>query len=183
MFQKTLPWFTPLKRVIPAVHLAVFRATNGRLSSKLAGQKMLLLTTTGHRSGKRRTVPLLYVDDGESMIVIGSNWGGPRDPLWVRNVRENPHVRAQVGARKRRVTAHLATPEERPRLWALVTAQYAGYKDYATRLDGVREIPLVVLTPDRLTFLAVAECRGRVQLAPTLRPRTPPPSLFRLPCP
>ena len=146
MFQRTLPWFTPLKRVIPAVHLAVFRATNGRLSSKLAGQKMLLLTTTGRRTGKRRTVPLLYVDDGEAIVVIGSNWGGLRDPLWVRNVAENPEVRVQVGPKKRRVTAHVATPDERPRLWSLVTAQYPGYEAYARRLGGVREIPLVVLT-------------------------------------
>ena len=147
MFQRTLPWFTPLKRVIPAVHLAVFRASNGRLSSKLAGQKMLLLTTTGRRTGKCRTVPLLYVDDGEAMIVIGSNWGGTRDPLWVSNVIENPDVRVQVGSKKRRVTAHVATPDERPRLWSLVTAQYPGYETYAQRLGGVREIPLVVLTP------------------------------------
>jgi F420H(2)-dependent quinone reductase len=147
VFRRTLPYFTPLMRAIPAVHLAVYRLTNGRLSAKLAGQKMLLLTTTGRRTGKHRTVPLLYVDDGEAMIVIGSNWGGTRDPLWVRNVIENPDVRVQVGPQKRRITAHVATPDERPLLWSLVTAQYPGYEAYAQRLGGVREIPLVVLTP------------------------------------
>jgi deazaflavin-dependent oxidoreductase (nitroreductase family) len=147
MFQRTFPWFTPLKRVIPAVHLAIFRATNGRLSAKLAGQKMLLLTTTGRRTGKPRTVPLLYVDDGEAMIVIGSNWGGRRHPDWYRNLTANPEARVQAGARRRRVTAHIATPDERPRLWSLVTAQYPGYEVYAQRLGGVREIPLVMLTP------------------------------------
>ena len=147
MFQRTFPFFVPLKRVIPAVHLAIFRATNGRLSSKLSGQKMLLLTTTGRRTGRSHTVPLLYVEDGEAMIVIGSNWGGLRDPLWVSNLTENPAARVQVGARKRRVTAHVATPDERPRLWSLVTGQYPGYETYARRLGDVREIPLVVLTP------------------------------------
>jgi deazaflavin-dependent oxidoreductase (nitroreductase family) len=65
----------------------------------------------------------------------------------VRNVLVNPEARVQVGARKRRVTAHIATPDERPRLWSLVTAQYPGYEAYARRLAAVREIPLVVLTP------------------------------------
>jgi deazaflavin-dependent oxidoreductase (nitroreductase family) len=147
MFQRTLPFFVPLKRVIPAVHLAVFRATNGRLSSKLAGQKMLLLTTTGRRTGKPRTVPLLYVDDGATIVVIGSNWGGPAHPMWVRNLLANPEARVQIGPRKRRVTASVASGAERERLWSLVTAAYPGYNAYATRLADKREIALVVLTP------------------------------------
>jgi deazaflavin-dependent oxidoreductase (nitroreductase family) len=134
-------------RVIPAVHLAVYRLTNGRLSAKLAGQKMLLLTTIGRRTGKPRTVPLLYVDDGEAMVVIGSNWGGNKHPQWVRNLAANPAARVQVGARKRRVTSRMATGEERARLWTLVTGQYPGYKAYARRIGSAREIPLVVLTP------------------------------------
>jgi deazaflavin-dependent oxidoreductase (nitroreductase family) len=147
VFQRTFPFFVPLKRIIPAVHLAVFRATNGRLSSKLAGQKMLLLTTTGRRTGKPRTVPLLYVDDGEAMVVIGSNWGGLRDPLWVRNLLANPDARVQIGPKKRRVTAHVASGPERDRLWQIVTSTYAAYNDYARRIGDAREIPLVVLTP------------------------------------
>ncbi len=149
MFQRTFPYFTPLMRVIPAVHLAVYRLTNGRLSAKLAGQTMLLLTTTGRRSGRRRTVPLLCVADGEAMIVIGSNWGGNKHPQWVRNLNANPEARVQAGARKRQVTSHTATGEERARLWSLVTGQYPGYEAYARRLGGVREIPLVVLTPGK----------------------------------
>ena len=146
MFQGTFPFFVPLKRVIPAIHVAVFRATNGRLSSKLAGQKMLLLTTTGRRTGKPRTVPLLYVDDGEAMVVIGSNWGGRRQALWYRNLLANPEARVQVASSKRRVTAHVASGPERERLWSLVTRQYPGYEEYARRIGSAREIPLVVLT-------------------------------------
>lgn len=147
MFQRTFPFFAPLKRIIPAVHLAVFRATNGRLSSKLAGQDMLLLTTTGRRSGKPRTVPLLYVPDGETYVVIGSNWAGPRHPLWVGNLLAKPEARVQVRSKRRRVTAHVAGGEERERLWALVTSQYSEYNEYARRIGDTREIPLVVLTP------------------------------------
>jgi deazaflavin-dependent oxidoreductase (nitroreductase family) len=146
VFQRAFPFFVPLKRVIPAIHLAVYRLTNGRLSSKLAGQKMLLLTTTGRLTGKRRTVPLLYVDDGEAIVVIGSNWGGPAHPLWVRNLLAKPEARVQIGPRKRRVMASVASGPERERLWQLVTSTYAGYQDYARRIGDAREIPLVVLT-------------------------------------
>ena len=110
MFRRTLPYFTPLMRVIPAVHLAVYRLTNGRLSAKLAGQKMLLLTTIGRRTGKPRTVPLLYVDDGEAMVVIGSNWGGPAHPTWVRNLLANPEARVQVRGRRMEAAQALAAP-------------------------------------------------------------------------
>jgi deazaflavin-dependent oxidoreductase (nitroreductase family) len=147
MFQRAFPFFVPLKRAIPAVHLAVYRLTNGRLSATLAGQKMLLLTTTGRRTGKPRAVPLLYVDDGETVVVIGSNWGGGAHPLWVRNLLAKPEARVQIGPRKRRVTASVASGPERERLWQLVTGTYAGYKHYARRIGDAREIPLVVLTP------------------------------------
>ena len=147
MFARTFPYLLPLKRIIPAVHLAVYRATNGRLSSKLKGQHMLLLTTKGRHTGQRRTVPLLYVPDGDDMIVIGSNWAGPKSPGWYWNLLADPHARAQAGRRKTKVTAHVVTAEERPRIWSLVTEQYLPYKDYMARTESIREIPLVVLTP------------------------------------
>lgn len=147
MFARTFPYFLPLKRLIPAVHLAVYRASNGRWSSRLAGQRMLLLTTTGRKTGERHVAPLLYVPDGAEMIVIGSNWGGRRNPDWYWNLLADPQARVQTGGRKLRVTARVSGGEERARAWALVTAQYPGYNEYACRLDGVREIPLVVLTP------------------------------------
>ncbi|MEO8456313.1 MAG: nitroreductase/quinone reductase family protein, partial [Chloroflexota bacterium] len=99
MFSRHLPWFVPLKRVIPFVHEAVFKVSGGRLGTMLAGHKMLLLTTNGRRSGKRWTVPLLYMDDGDRYLVIGSNWGGEKDPLWVANVAANPSVHIRVGRR------------------------------------------------------------------------------------
>jgi deazaflavin-dependent oxidoreductase (nitroreductase family) len=147
VFSRYFPYFVPLKWLIPTVHLAIYRATNGRWSSKLKGQHMLLLTTRGRRSGRKHTVPLLYVPDGENMIVIGSNWGGEHAPAWVANVLADAKPRVQAGRRKTRVAAHLAQGDERARAWGLVTAQYPGYIEYAKRLEGVREIPLVVLRP------------------------------------
>jgi F420H(2)-dependent quinone reductase len=147
VFSRKLPWFLPLKRVIPFVHGAVFKASGGRLGTKLAGHKMLLLTTTGRRSGKRWTVPLLYMDDGDRYLVIGSNWGGEKDPLWVANVAANPAVRLRVGRRKVKATAHVAAGRERERLWTFVKQNYDRYENYERNLDGRREIPLVVLTP------------------------------------
>ena len=147
MLQRTFPFFVPLKRIIPAIHLAVFRASNGRYGSRLAGQDMLLLTTTGRRSGKKRTVPLLYVPDGDTYVVIGSNWAGPKHPLWVGNLLANPEARVQVGPKRRKVTAKIASGAERERLWELVTRQYSEYNEYARRIGDRREIALVVLAP------------------------------------
>jgi deazaflavin-dependent oxidoreductase (nitroreductase family) len=147
MFQPTFPFFVPLKRIIPAIHLAVFRVSGGRYGTLLAGHKMLLLTTTGRRSGKRWTVPLLYMDKGDLYLVIGSNWGGPKSPLWVANVTADPNVRIRVGRRKLRATAHIAQGEERELLWSFVKQSYDRYESYERRLGDTREIPLVVLTP------------------------------------
>jgi deazaflavin-dependent oxidoreductase (nitroreductase family) len=81
------------------------------------------------------------------MIVIASNWGGPRDPAWVANVLADQSPQIQAGRRKTKVSARLATALERPRIWSVVTGQYPGYNAYAERLQNVREIPLIILTP------------------------------------
>jgi deazaflavin-dependent oxidoreductase (nitroreductase family) len=86
------------------------------------------------------------MDDGDQFIVIGSNWGGTKNPLWVANVVSNPSVRVQVGRRRMKATARVAPGEERARLWTRVTS-YDRYESYAKRLGETREIPLVVLTP------------------------------------
>jgi deazaflavin-dependent oxidoreductase (nitroreductase family) len=148
LFQRQFPYFVPLKRIIPAVHLAVFRLSGGRYGTLLAGHKMLLLTTKGRRSGKRWAVPLLYMEHDGRFLVIGSNWGGPRSPLWVANIAAEPHVRLRVGRRKLRATAHVASGEERDQLWSFVKENYDRYATYERRLGASREIPLVVLTPD-----------------------------------
>ena len=106
---------------------------------------MLLLDHVGARSGTRRTTPLLYVADGEDLVLIASKGGFPKHPAWFHNLCANPDTTVQVGSEHRPVHARLAAPEERDRLWALAVEAYPGYKDYQARAD--REIPVVVLEP------------------------------------
>ena len=106
---------------------------------------MLLLDHVGAKSGTLRTTPLLYVDDGEDILLIASKGGYPKSPAWYYNLVANPDTTVQVDAERRPVHARVAASEERERLWELADAAYPGYRDYRARAD--REIPLVVLEP------------------------------------
>jgi deazaflavin-dependent oxidoreductase (nitroreductase family) len=104
---------------------------------------MLLLDHVGARSGTKRTSPLLYVRDGEDLVIVASKGGFPKHPAWYHNLIANPNTTVQVGSEKLPVHARVAKPEEREKLWKLAVAGYGGYEDYKARTD--REIPLVVL--------------------------------------
>jgi len=104
-----------------------------------------LSALSGAKSGALRTSPLLYVPDGENLVMVASKGGFPKNPAWFHNLRANPVTYVQVDAERRRVRARVATAEERPHLWDLAVAVWPGYEDYRRRTD--REIPLVVLEP------------------------------------
>jgi deazaflavin-dependent oxidoreductase (nitroreductase family) len=130
------------------VHTFLYRRTGGRLGHTIPGVpgKMLLLDHVGAKSGVKRTSPLLYVRDGQDLVVVASKGGFPRHPAWFHNLKANPDTTVQVGGERLPVRARVANAEERQRLWELVVAAYRGYEDYAIRSKG-REIPLVVLEP------------------------------------
>jgi deazaflavin-dependent oxidoreductase (nitroreductase family) len=107
---------------------------------------MLLLDHVGAKSGTKRTAPLLYVPDGEDVVLVASKGGYPKHPAWYHNLMANPDTEVQIGAERRRVHARVATPAERERLWPEAVRMYGGYEDYAARSKG-REIPLVILEP------------------------------------
>lgn len=107
---------------------------------------MLLLDHVGAKSGALRTTPLLFIPDGESLVLVASKGGFPKHPAWLHNLRANPVTYVQVGAERRRVRAREATADERPRLWEKADRVWPGYADYRARTD--REIPLVVLEAD-----------------------------------
>ena len=122
-----------------------------RLDRRIGGHfrktaPVLLLTTTGRKSGKKRTTPLLYVEDAGRYVIIASVGGAPRHPAWYLNLRDNPAATIEIGRRTLAVTAETASPEERARLWPLATQMYSGYDDYQAKTS--REIPVVVLTPE-----------------------------------
>ena len=129
------------------LHTAVYRATRGRVGGRLVGLEMLLLTTTGRRSGLRRTTPMPVFRDGAHMVIVGSNGGADTDPLWWKNLQQDPRAAIEVrGGHRQRVRARLATPDERARLWPRLTDWNPNYRRYEART--AREIPVVMLEAD-----------------------------------
>jgi F420H(2)-dependent quinone reductase len=125
-------------------HAAVYRATGGLIGHHLPGlPPILLLDHVGAKSGRKRTTPLLYVEDGDDLAIIASKGGYPKNPAWFHNLRAHPDTTVQVGRERRAVHARVATPDERQRLWPKAVAAYGGYAEYQAR--ATREIPVVVL--------------------------------------
>ena len=133
-------------RAVSKAHLAAYRASRGRVLGSVAGMPVLLLTTTGRRSGKARTTPLTFFRDGADLVVIASNGGADRSPDWSLNLQQTPRAVVEIGTDTLVVTARAASEQEHERLWAEVTATYAGYARYQERT--ARRIPVVLLTPE-----------------------------------
>jgi len=132
-------------RVLPHVDRPLLRATGGRYSTSV-GYPVLLLTTTGARSGEPRQTPLVYGTDGDRITLVASKGGATSHPAWLHNLRKHPRVTVLAGARSGEYLATEATGAERDRLWQGAVRFYRGYADYQRRTGG-RQIPVVVLTP------------------------------------
>ena len=127
-------------------HARVYRATGGRVGGQLPGlPSLLLLDHVGAKSGKPRTTPLVYMPDGENLLIVASKGGYPSDPGWMHNLRANPDTEVQIGRERRRVHAREATAEERERLWPEAARYNPHWGRYRKRTS--REIPLVLLEP------------------------------------
>jgi F420H(2)-dependent quinone reductase len=136
----------PLLRRAAGVHASIYRASGGLVGHRVPGSPpMLLLDHLGAKSARKRTTPLVYGLDGEDVILVASKGGYPKNPAWFHNLMANPDTLVQIGSRRRDVRARVARPEERERLWALMSSVYGGYESY--RRHATREIPLVVLEP------------------------------------
>lgn len=132
--------------VMKTLHGGLYRLTGGRIGGKMAGLPVLLLTTTGRKSGAQRTVPLCYLEDGSAYVLIGSKGGAPRHPAWYLNLEADPEVEVQIGREHQRRRARRARQEEAGRLWPVILARSPGYGKY--RAKTTREIPLVLLEPN-----------------------------------
>lgn len=132
-------------RALGKLNVPVYRLTRGRVLGKVGKAPVLLLTSTGRRSGQPRTTPVLYLADGENMIVIGSNAGNKNAPAWSYNLKANPDAEIEFYGQSRSVRARVAEGEERAELWRKVNEQYAGFDDYDERTS--RDIAVFVLEP------------------------------------
>ena len=128
-------------------HVRRYQETDGEVGYIWNGVPILLLSTTGRKSGERRTTPLIFGRDGDDYLVVASMGGAPMHPNWYRNLLADPQALIQVRAEHLEVTARTAGAEEKPRLWKIVVEQWPNYDVYQTRTDRV--IPLVVLSPAR----------------------------------
>jgi F420H(2)-dependent quinone reductase len=124
----------------------VYRLSSGRVAGNVpSGAPILLLTTVGRRSGRSRTVPLLYLPDGEDLVVVASRGGMTSHPAWYLNVLAHPDVMVDTGGRRCAMRAHVATPAERARNWPKLVEAYEHFASYQRRTT--RLIPVVMLSP------------------------------------
>lgn len=136
----------PLLNQLMKGHVAIYRATGGRIGHKPpGGPPMLLLDHVGAKSGTKRTAPLIYIDDGDDVAIVASKGGYPKHPAWFHNLRANPETTVQIGPEHREVRARVATAAERERLWPRAVEIYSSYADYQRKAE--REIPVVILEP------------------------------------
>ncbi|TDB82119.1 nitroreductase family deazaflavin-dependent oxidoreductase [Actinomadura sp. KC216] len=124
-------------------HVARYQETDGAEGHDWNGTVTLLLTTTGRRSGKEGTTPLIYQRDGDAHVIVASDGGNDDDPLWYKNIQANPEVKVQVKGDKFTARARTATADEKPALWKKMTAVWPDYDEYQTKTN--RDIPVVLL--------------------------------------
>lgn len=120
-----------------------FRANGGKVGGQFDGANLLLLSTTGAKSGRQRVSPLAYFRIDGKLIIIGSFAGAPQDPAWVHNLRANPRARVEIGAEAFEVTARELPSDERDALFDKVTAAAPGFAEYQSKTSRV--IPLFEL--------------------------------------
>lgn len=126
-----------------ATQVWIYRRTKGRRAGSVRGTPVLLLTTTGRKSGERRTRPVGYLPDGDRFLVCGSNGGSDHPPAWSLNLRAHPDATVEVGARTLSVTAAEITGEEYETAWDRYVAANPGFAGYRTRTK--RHLPIFIL--------------------------------------
>jgi deazaflavin-dependent oxidoreductase (nitroreductase family) len=132
-------------RISGKLNVPLYRLSGGRLGGKVGRAPVLLLTSTGRRSGQQRTAPVLYLKDGERLVVIGSNAGNAKAPAWALNLKSNPDAEVEVGREHSLVRARVTEGEERAELWRKMNEQYAGFDAYDANTS--RDIAVFVLEP------------------------------------
>jgi len=120
-----------------------FRSSGGQVGGQFAGAPVLILTSTGAKTGQKRTTPMMYLRDGDRMAVFASKAGAPTNPDWYHNLVANPRATVEVGTETFEVEAEVATSEERDRLYAAQAELYPGFKEYEEKTSRV--IPVVLL--------------------------------------
>ncbi len=122
-----------------------FRANGGKVGGPFEGAPLLLLHTTGARTGAERVNPVMYLADGDRLVVFASKAGADTNPDWYHNLRANPRASVEIGSETRSVFARVADSDERHRLWEAQKRDWPGFAGYERKTD--RPIPVVILEP------------------------------------
>ena len=122
-----------------------FRANGGKVGGQFDGAPLLLLHSTGAKSGRERVNPMMYLADGENLVVFASKAGAPTSPDWYHNLVAHPDASVEIGSRTVAVTARVAEGDTRERLWTRQKQLYPGFADYEAKTT--RQIPVVILEP------------------------------------
>ena len=138
-------WRWKIWNQVTRAHIGVYRLSGGKIAGTRSGAPVLLLHHTGRRSGSDRVSPLIYIEDGDDLVVVGSKGGSHKHPAWFLNLREMTETEVEVGGERRRVKVRVASPEEKERIWPRAVEVYGDYANYQQRTE--REIPLVILSP------------------------------------
>jgi deazaflavin-dependent oxidoreductase (nitroreductase family) len=123
-----------------------FRANGGKVGGPFEGAPLLLLHTTGAKTGQARINPVMYQADGDNLVVFASKAGAPTSPDWYHNLVANPRASIEVGDKTLKVVARVVDGETRERLWSTQKERYPGFAEYEAKTD--RQIPVVVLEPE-----------------------------------
>lgn len=134
-----------LMRLAMTIYVFLYRRTGGKMGGRLGAMPVLLLTTTGRKTGKKRTVPVMYLSESPNYIIVASNNGREKPPAWWLNLKNNPEATIELGNNVRSIIAEQASPEERRRLWAQLVEKAPAFEGYQRRTR--REIPMVILRP------------------------------------
>jgi deazaflavin-dependent oxidoreductase (nitroreductase family) len=137
--------FKVMLKAMVSVGVFLYRLTGGSIGGRVQSLPVLLLITTGRKSGKQRTVPLGFLRDGSDYVIISSNAGLPQNPAWFLNLKSHPEATIQVKRQHIQVKAETANPDKRRELWARLMEVAPGYGRYQKRTP--REIPVVILHP------------------------------------
>ncbi len=131
--------------VLTKLNVELYRRTGGRIGGKIKGAPILLLDHVGRKSRERRTTPVLYLRDGDDVVIVASRGGSDATPAWWLNLKAAPATTVQIGSETVPVTAREADPTEKARLWPKLVEMYGDYAVYQRRTT--REIPVVILAP------------------------------------
>ena len=137
---------SPIIKLMSVLNTWAYRATGGRLGGTfLRGAPVCLVTVTGRKTGEPRVVPLLYLADGDDVIIVASKGGMKHHPIWYLNLIANPRCEVEIGRTRRAMTSRHVSTEEKAALWPRLCGMYPDYADYQARTT--RDIPVLRLSP------------------------------------